>query len=367
MKKILWTLVVFLVSLSLWAEGGKVTLFDAKGKEKSFATISEALKAVRGSGDYKITLQKGIYEEALYYNGGAKITISGETKSKFGSDVVIRAENDGDILLRKESDKAMKNRCVFEFEGTGSLTLENLTIQNAFARGSREGKNTQAEALGFDSTGNLAAYNCSFKSHQDTLRTTGKAWFYQCYVEGDVDFLWMEQAGKVALYEECEIFSVYDEKNPSHTSYICAPRMSVASSVPKGLVVLNSSVSSAKGQKTYLARTPWKEGYYSQVAYINTKMQGVEESAWYKVPLTAKKTARTVIGWKMDKATATNLGLSVEGRDDILDDETVSAEYGSRDAILNRVVNLKGVYKKDSPQWNVSELAEKMGWSLGEN
>ncbi|MBQ3253361.1 MAG: hypothetical protein IJA65_02305 [Acholeplasmatales bacterium] len=106
----------------------------------------------------------------------------------------------------------------------------------------------QAEVLGTDTTGNTAAYNCSFKSHQDTIRTAGKAWFYNCYVEGDVDFLWMESGGKVALYEECEIVSVYDDAASTHNTYITAPRMAESVKVGKGLVIYNSVVRESEQQ-----------------------------------------------------------------------------------------------------------------------
>ena len=88
---------------------------------------------------------------------------------------------------------------------------------------------TQAEAIGFDSTGTLSAYNCSFKSHQDTIRTSSKCWFYKCYVEGDVDFIWSERTGRVALFENCKIKSIYDSNTSYHQSFICAPRMDVTS------------------------------------------------------------------------------------------------------------------------------------------
>lgn len=367
MKKISSVVMMALLAFGLTAESGKITLTDKKGKEKTFETISEALKAAKGSAEYKITLPKGTYEEALYYNGDAKITISGDTDAKFGSDVIIAVENNGDILKCKGSDKAIKNRCAFEFEGTGNLILENLTVHNTFRRGSREGKNTQAEALGFDSTGNLAAYNCSFKSYQDTIRTTGKSWFYGCYIEGDVDFLWMERTGKVALYENCEIRSLYDSKAGNHSTYICAPRADMAGLISKGIVIFNSNITTDEGQKTYLARTPWKEGFYNQVAYINTKGQGIADDVWYKTQIPVKNTPKTVIGWKMDKATAENLGLSLDGRDDIVDEETVLKEYSGRNVILNKQVSTSGVYKKDGKVWDVSAIVNKLGWNVTED
>ena len=66
------------------------------------------------------------------------------------------------------------------------LTFKNITLANVFDR--NKYATGQSEALYFNSTAHLAAYNSSFKGHQDTLLTKGKNWFYKCYVEGDTDF-----------------------------------------------------------------------------------------------------------------------------------------------------------------------------------
>lgn len=343
-----------------------VTMTGPDGKANQYKTIQAALDAASGKGEYTVKLPKGTYEEVLYYNGEATVVLSGDTKAEYGKDVVIAKANDGDIAAIKRAGTAQKARCLFEFEGTGNLVLENLTLHNTFERGSIEGSNTQAETLGFDSTGYVAAYNCAFKSHQDTLRTTGKAWFYNCFVSGDTDFIWMEQAGKVALFEECKILSVYDKNASNHTSYIGAPRMAISKRAGKGLVIYNSSIDSEKDQVTFLGRTPWTNGYYNQIAYVNVKAKGVSNGVWYQTPLTAEGIPQTVIGWKLDKATAKNLGVSADGRKDILSDNDVKTEFAGRKAILNRYYDLAaGKYKKDSGDvFDCDGLAKKRGWTV---
>ncbi|MCR4823126.1 MAG: Ig-like domain-containing protein [Treponema sp.] len=372
MKKILAVLLAFSAFFAVSAEAPKVSLSGTNLKEaKTFDTIQAALDAIGpNAGDFTITLPKGKYEEALYYNGAANITLTGDTKAKYGEDVLIEIANDGDIyLLRKYTSSAQKGRCVFEFEGSGNLTVENLTIRNTFERGSVKGSNTQAETIGFDSTGNLAAYNCAFKSHQDTLRMTGKSWFYKCYVEGDTDFIWMEATGKVALFEECEIVSVFDEKHSNHTSYIGAPRADIDNTIGKGLVVFNCDVSSQEGQTTLLARTPWNSGYYNQVAFIGNKTKDLDSDLWKGEPLTAKGIDRTVIGWKLDEKTAKSIGIDVKGRNDILSSKEVKSEFSGRDAILNRYYDITSLkYKKDSDTyWDVKKLASDNKWKVSKD
>ena len=316
-----------------------------------YKSIKEALAAIPTSGDtktYTIRLEKGTYtENGLSYDGSATVKIVGATDAKYGVDVIIKGHG-------SDMNK-MRGRELLEIQGTGNIILENITLESDWSRADHKG-DVQAEVLGTDTKGNTVAYNCSFKSHQDTLRTAGKAWFYGCYIEGDTDFIWMEASGSVALYEKCEIVSLYDENATTHSSYLTAPRMAVSFKVGKGLVIYNSTVKEAnKEQATYLARTPWSSGYYNQVAYINTICEGVEANPWYKNQI-ATEYPKTIIGWKMDKATADSIGYA--GNNDIVDADTVSKEYGGRKAILNRIYNTgKGKYEKDvANSWDIDEV-----------
>ena len=340
----------------------KDTAIKMNGTE--YATIAAALAAIPtdSTETFTITLPKGTYtENGLGYNGSATVVIKGNTATKYGADVIIKGHG---------SDmSAEKTRNLIEIQGTGNIILENLTLESDWSRADHSG-DVQAEVLGTDTTGNTVAYNCSFKSHQDTLRTAGKAWFYGCYIEGDVDFLWMEQAGSVALYENCEIVSVYDESATSHASYLTAPRMSVSTKVGKGLVIYNSTVkesaeAKANGQKTYLARTPWSSGYYNQVAYINTVCEDIEAEVWYKTQIPTDY-SKTVIGWKMDKTTASRIGYT--GADDILSDDEASKEFNGREAIINRIYNIgKQKYEKDVNYWDINALIKTNHWTVNKD
>ena len=316
----------------------------------SYSTIQAALDAISDSGTHEIKLGAGTYEESgLHYNGSATVVISGQGTASHGLDVLIKGV--GQDMTDSGNGPAEKKRELLEIQGSCNLILENLTLQNTFTADG----NRQAEAFGFDSTGTVAAYNCSFLSGQDTVRTISKAWFYKCYFEGDVDFLWMERDGVVALYEECKIISVDLGKD----AYVAAPGLDASKTqVGKGLVIFNSSVANGGSKSLYLTRTPWSSGRFNQVAYINTKTSGINSAVWYKSQI-ATDYPKTVVGWKMDKATASVLDYS--GNSDILSDTDVSNEYSGRDAILNRLYDLEsGKWIKDSASyWNVGELETK--------
>ncbi len=360
--------------ITLYAKWSRVGVADGKifmnGVEHS--TIKEAFAAIptNSNDTYTITLGKGTYNEnGLMYKGSATIQILGSTDAKYGSEVIIKGHGS---KMPGETGCDSKNRCLISIQGSASIILENLTLESDWYRSDHAG-DVQAEVLGTDTTGNTAAYNCGFKSHQDTLRTVGKAWFYGCYIEGDVDFIWMEAGGKVALYENCEIVSLWDEAAKTHNTYITAPKMAETLKLGKGLVIYNSTVkesadAKAKGQKTYLARTPWSSGCYNQVAYINTKCEDIEltDGPWYKTQI-ATPFAPTMVGWKMDKATADSMGLTNQSQKDyILDANTVAKEFNGRNAIINRIFDTgKLRYVTDTTtNWDINALITAMGWNV---
>ncbi len=459
------------------------TLTAIKMGDKTYETLAAAFADIPtdSTATYVIQIPKGTHNvpNGINYNGSATIYLKGMTNEKYGTDVIIKG--------RGSNMASMRAREMIEIQGTGNIYLKNLTLESDYFR-SETTKDVQAEVLGTDTKGNTVAINCSFLSHQDTLRTAGKAWFYGCYIEGDTDFLWMEQAGTVALYEKCEIVSVYDPMAKTHASYVTAPRMGITSKVGKGLVIYNSTVREAElgqvkaialsaksniklnlaqgdvltvevarssgkltingtdkpitnseseqitytaeadgeititgtenrafitkikvkngnttkvdydfnklveekkgsaeaikddatianteditfteckasfGQKTYLARSPWTSGYYNQVAYVNVDVEGAEVTPWYG-SMCPVNLPQTIIGWKMDQATATKVGYA--GNNDILSADDVAKEFAGRNNIINRIYNTgKQKYERDNNYWDLNALIAEFGWAV---
>ena len=322
--------------------------------EKAFASISTT------SGNYVITLTKGTYNIAkgLAYKGAATIKIMGDTTTKYGSDVVI--------LGRGSNMDAMRARELIEIQGSGNFILENITLQSDYTRAEDADGNVQAEVLGFDSTGYVAANNCSFISHQDTLRTTGKAWFYNCYISGDVDFIWMEQNGIVALYEECEIVSRNDE---AKTAYIAAPRASISDSMGKGVVIYNSTLVTESGVTNYLFRNPWgtNTNYYNQAAFINITLEGNLEKSLTTSPAMGTDDQQ-YIGWKIDQDLA-NSYPNKESSIGIVSADLEAKEYSGRRAILNRkYLSSSQTFIKDTETyWDIDSFIANAGWTVSED
>jgi hypothetical protein len=141
---------------------------------------------------------------------------------------------------------------------------------------------TQAETLYFNVSfgaptasappvepGQLVARHANFVSYQDTLQVKGWAWFYDCFVTGDVDFIW--GSANAVLFERSEIKSRYNTNGaaivqsraylnylpgvPLVTTNPTAPA-TTTTSYP-GFVFLSCALTKEPGDfQAYLARSP---------------------------------------------------------------------------------------------------------------
>lgn len=339
------------------SSAGAIQMSVAGGSATTYNTIKEALTAAASaSGDCVITLGKGTYnEDGLSYSGNNNLKISGQGTAEYGLDVVI--------LGQGSDTKTEKGRSTFAIAGKGNIVLENLTIKSSRQN---ETGDAQAEVIGTDGTGNLAAYNCSFLSGQDTLRTVAKAWFYKCYIEGDVDFLWMEYTnGVAALYEECVLRAI---SSRTTKAYFTAPRLGLTSKVGKGLVVYNSTLEAESGlEKLYLGRNPWAtsnlKDYYEQVAFIGSTLnlpEGVTLNADVWASQANGTSDQKYIGFKTDDYfPAGKYGV-------VLNSSFVAKEYAGRENILNRLfVVASSKFQKDTETyWNVAKVVSDNNWNV---
>ena len=328
-----------------------------------FNSLKEALAAaasmLTAKGEYiTIEIASGTYEEEpnIEYKGSANIHLKGTGSAEYGADVrIIGSGSD----MQNES-----KRSVLEIY-KGDWIIENITIEHKDAD-----TKDQAEALGHQSNGTLAVKNCSFISRQDTIRTQGKAWFYKCYIEGDIDFLWMETPGKVALYEECRLRAVTGhekEGKPVKAAYFAAPRASSElTEVYKGLVIYNCILEVESGLDAYLARNPWnKEEYfstfYNQVAVVASQVYGEVNSAVWKYNANGTSNQQFV-GFKTDESfheSSSRIGAR-------LTKQQVADEYSGRRGILNRYYDLTNkFFSRDSgSNWDIDKLIQDVGWSV---
>ena len=305
------------------------------------ADLETAFAGLDATTGGNITLSTGSFivqtGKQLKYTGNGNVTITGEGTADYGADVKI---------IGNPNTGTQNSRELMYFTGNSDVTLKNLTVVNKFIAST----DCQAEALASNGNGHIIAENCTFDSHQDTIRTTGKAWFYKCHIKGDVDFIWMEQNGTVALYEDCKITCVADRKS---ASYIVAPRSKYTTdgTIGKGVVILDSKIyvedfkiTDPAKEGAFLFRSPWYSetkntaalaGCYNNAAFVNTTV----ESGSLNTALLPKPGLgigdNSVVGWKTDsKFAAANVGT--------ISSDDLSAEYDNRGYILNRLIKING-------------------------
>ena len=368
------------------SDGATITVNNSMddSNKADFHSIQGALSFVeQNEGTYTISLAPATYYELLHYNGKANIILQGPKGNKRGDNAIIRYINCNDMNAKQDT------RVVFLFTGA-NLTLENLTIINdtdprksyistvKYATG-----NAQAETLFFyhGKGRTLNAYNCSFKSLQDTMQISGKCWFYDCYVEGDVDYVW--GTADVALFEECDFHSVFSPLSGKDRAYIFETRVGEEGQplINKGYVLFNSRVQVDMRQNSFYGRRATavdkaKVPYYDQAAIVNVEFWGkgnIGEQRWY-----VGKEPRVIgnskdVGWKeynvsykkIEGKKPSDTSKRYKDAGDI-EKKTYKKEYSTRDQIMNRVFNIeKGVYEDDTAApWDINQLARDRGYAV---
>ena len=352
-----------------------LTVDGAQNSRANFRTVYGALKAIASKGgNWTINVAPGIYTELVHYAGSSNVAINGMGSANYGSDVVIQYTNCNDM------NGGTHTRPSFYFSGA-NLVLKNLTLKNTTVRGTKymtnvnPTNNTQAETIYFaNGTGRtLAAYNCSFLSHQDTIQTTGRNWFYKCYIEGDTDFIW--GTADVCLLEDCELVCVNDPlKTNSKDAILFVARTGSAAAasttVPKGYVLFKSKVKIENSMTAYFSRNPGPGEYYDQTAVIDTifTCEGgtIAASIWNTSAYTFLAGAPEHVGWKLYNNTVDNNPQDISGmpvNTSVIAQAVYNAEYNGRRTILNRVYKKSGAYEDTANVWDISVLEAAFGAS----
>jgi hypothetical protein len=332
-----------------------------------FRTLGGALMAlaatpVPGATAVRIELAAGTYVELPHYrpasaDPGLTITIAGPAGSRRGEATVVQYTN-GNAM-----NPSTRTRALLYFTGA-NLVLENLTLRNTGARA----EVGQAEALTFASGAGytVAAHDCSFVSRQDTLLTTGRAWFLDCDVEGNTDFVW--GTADVALLERCSLRVVNDRAGQTYAIFVARTGARGAATVGKGYVLLRSTVSVDAGITAAYARVAGAGSWYDQVAVIGNAFSGggrLASGLWLTGTPPASLGDSTHVGWKASGNTGLGAEVQAPAAGTASTVAGLSSEYDSRDHVLNRVVTVSGGvptgFAPASTRWDTSALAARWG------
>jgi pectinesterase len=113
--------------------------------------------------------------------------------------------------------------------------------------------------------------NCRFLGFQDTLYTFGKGTrqlYYQCYIEGTVDFIF---GGSTAWFENCELHC----KNKGYITAASTPEQ-----VDFGYIFNNCNITGNKDTKTFYLGRPWRP--YAKVIFMHCNLpQFIDDKGWH--------------------------------------------------------------------------------------
>jgi len=161
-----------------------------------FCTVQGALDFVPEGNTKPVTIfiRKGVYNELIFLVGKDDIRLIGEDRKQT---VIAYANNDkfnhnsanpyssgGSPVMGKGN---IYRRGVLLAHYVKNLVLANLTVRNTTPHGG-----SQAEAVILNGSPEARAYltDLDLSSYQDTLQINGQAYVSNCYIEGDVDFMW---------------------------------------------------------------------------------------------------------------------------------------------------------------------------------
>lgn len=214
-----------------------------------FKTVQEAINAVP---DFRkipttIFIKNGTYKEKLNLSASKKLVkMIGESVDK----TILTFDDWAQKKNAFGEEKGTSGSSSFYIYGEG-FSAENITFQNS------AGPVGQAVAL-FVAGDKAKFTNCKMLGFQDTLYTYGygsRQYYYKCYIEGTVDFIF---GSSTAVFDDCEIFC----KKGGYVTASSSPDTS-----KYGYVFINSKITGdAPANSFYLGR-PWRP--YAKAVFIN--------------------------------------------------------------------------------------------------
>ena len=347
-----------------------ITVDGSQTSTANFRTIQGALNGIAtltSPTAVTINVAAGTYNELVHWVGPSAtpltVTISGPAGNTRGANCVQQYANGNGM------NGSTATRASFYISGA-NLVLQNITLKNTGVRSVV----SQAEALYFASGAGftVAAGNSSFLGNQDTIQTSGRGWFYNCFIEGNVDFIW--GTSDATLIEGSSMHFINDVAGgtPSYNLFVSRTGTTIAATangtVGKGYVALNSTVSVDANVTAQFGRDAGGTGFYDQVALVNVMFTGagtIGTGMWTTTTAPVSLGDSSYVGWKSAGCTGLNLASLTTATGTSATIASQATEYATRAQILNDVVTVTaGVptgYQAAATAWDVSALATAWG------
>ncbi|RZL43167.1 MAG: pectin esterase, partial [Pedobacter sp.] len=159
-------------------------------------------------------------------------------------------------------EKGTSGSASFYIYGEG-FSAENITFQNT------AGPVGQAVAL-FVAGDKARFTNCKMLGFQDTLYTYGygsRQYYYKCYIEGTVDFIF---GSSTAVFDDCEIFC----KKGGYVTASSSP-----DTAKYGYVFINSKIVGDAPENSYFLGRPWRP--FAKAVFINCNLgKMIKPAGW---------------------------------------------------------------------------------------
>ena len=260
----------------------------ALGGSGDFCSVQGAIDAIpaKNTNADTITIAPGIYHEIIHFASKSNVTLLGEDRAS----TIIEGTNNDDM------NPSTSTRSLVGIDSSSGVVVDTLTIHNLTPQGG-----SQAEALRMESCDKCIVRNSNIESLQDTLLWSGRIYASNCYIAGNVDFVWGTGA---AYFDTCEIHTVgqagaiVQARNPASTY---------------GYVFVDSNItadSTVKGQ--VLARIDVSQYPASHVAYVNCTMtSAISPAGWTITGGTATSSLRF---WEYESVDANGNPIDVSQR-----------------------------------------------------
>ena len=193
-----------------------------------------------------IEIDRGTYHGIVYFRGKRDLTIRGADRKA----TILAGTNNENL------NGGTAKRALIGVDASSGITFENLTIHNLTPQGG-----SQAEALRMQSCDRCSVRSADIISLQDTLLWSGRIYAEDCYIAGNVDFIW---GTGTAFFERCEI------KTLGRKGYNVQARNGAGG---YGYVFVDSKLTSDPGiTGNLLARVDSSVYPASHVAYIDCEL-----------------------------------------------------------------------------------------------
>ncbi|WP_338695227.1 pectinesterase family protein [Streptomyces sp. Q6] len=234
------------------------TLYVDRHGAGDHTTIQAAVTAASGAG-HTLVIAAGVYRETTTVSAArTDMTWIGATGQP--KDVVIVYDNAAGTTKPDGSGTYGTTGSATTTVQAAGFTAHALTFANDWLRADHPGiSGTQAVAIKVQ--GDRSAFlRCRFLGHQDTLYADSTAltafarqYFRDCYVEGDVDFVF---GRATAVFEHCH-FRTLDRTDLASAPYGFVFAPSTAGANPRGYLVSRSRVTSTAPDASYKLARPW--------------------------------------------------------------------------------------------------------------